>query len=461
MRHTVLVAFLGLPLVLAAATRESRACEPPPADLIGFSTSFPADGATGVAIDSGIVLFGTVLIEKGSDFYDQLAAESIELVDAEGQPVPGATVPWRSAQGEFELAWAPTAPLASETTYTLNATIYRAYAVDEYTEEELARGATLATTFTTGSATTAPLTAGALGLKTSEIEVDIEDCPNPGDCGISCVVVDRRTYPQLEITVPDIEGGTDVAGYSAYLAVSAGSPLPFTGIQAPQETDSTPLVEFSQQAIPSEGPSEFSITLRVEDTEPFVPCVSGIVWDASGKSVKLEPVCASDAVVPPSTHGEGGEGGASGAGGSAGAAPATGGSVSTTGGRSGEDGSAGAKPEKGGTGAGGHVAATGGSSGDHATGGAVSTTGGDGTGGDASATGGNSDDSPDTAGEAADAGRAGSTVEPAEADESSVVDDQGGCSGCRTSRTPISPVAPLAALAAMLLASARRRRRAH
>ena len=446
MRHTRLLASLGLPLLLAAATREVRACQPPPADLIGFSTSFPADGATDVEVDSGIVLFGSILIEAGSDFHDQLAVESIELVDEGGQSVPGKMVPWRSGPGEFELAWTPASPLASESTYTLGATIYRPYAVDEYTEEELALGATLSATFTTGSATTAPLSAGALGLTATEIEVDIEDCPNVGDCGISCVVVDRRTYPQLEITVPDIDGGNDAAGYSAYLAVSAGAPLPFTGIEAPKATDSTPLVRISHEAIPSEGPSEVSIPLYVEDTEPFVPCVSAIVWDPSGKSVILEPVCATEVVVPPSTGGEGGAGGTSGLGGSAGAASATGGSTGDGGG------------------AGGHGEAAGGSSGDDgsagtksATGGAgddVPGTGGDRTGGDAPNSGGDAADPSDTGDEVAAAGRAGSS---AAVDESSGLDKDGGCSGCRTSRTPVSPIAPFALLAAVLLASARRR----
>jgi hypothetical protein len=446
MRHSVLLASLGLPFVLATAARETRACQPPPADLIGFSASFPADGATDVAVDTGIVLFGTVLIAAGNDFHDPLEVESIELIDQGGQPVPGKMVPWRSSEGELELAWAPSSPLVSDSSYTLGATISRAYAVDEYTEEELALGATLSASFTTGSATTAPLSAGALGLRATEIEVDIQDCPNVGDCGISCVVVDRRTYPQLEVTVPDVEGGNDAAGYSAYLAVSAGSPLPFTGIEAPKGTDSTPLIRLSHEAIPSDGPSEVAIPLYVEDTEPFVPCVSAIVWDPSGKSVILEPVCATEVVVPPSTRGEGGAGGTSGLGGSAGALSATGGSVSATSGSAGDDGSTGAKPEEGGHGAGGHAEATGGGSDDD-----------DGNAGARSATGGAGDDvsttgEAGTGGAEADAGRAGST--PA-LEASRGADQHGGCSGCRTSRTPVSPIAPLVAV--VLLASARRR----
>ncbi len=492
MRPSLVLSSLAVPAVLAFLAPDAKACQPPPEDLLGLMSSYPEDGATGIAVDSGIVLFGGLVVDAGYDFHQSLGSEieNIELVDSQGRAVPGAMVPWGLEDG-MDVAWAPETPLDADTTYTLNATLSRDDPLGQFTEEELATAATISATFTTGSATTPALTAGAPSLALSELEVDIRDCPEVGDCGLSCVVVGTQTYPQLEVTIPEVEGGNDIGGYNAYVAVSAESPLVFTGIAAPESTPATPLLELQEGTLLADGPNTIAIPLYETDIEPIVPCVSAIVWDPSGKTVTLDPVCATTAVTFPTTGGSGGEGGASAGADQGGSA----GTIVVTAGGGSELGTGGTKPEVGGAGAGGDVKAAGGSA-DDASGGAVNGGGGSagallvlgGTSGDAgnagttqgvsggqagggdstgvggvseggeTAEGGGFDDAKDTGGEATQTGLAGASDQDQSVDSASDDGKDSGCS-CRAAPSRDSTPAPLAALAALLLAGVRRRQR--
>jgi MYXO-CTERM domain-containing protein len=394
---------------------------------LGFAASHPEHGAAGVALDTGIVLFGSVVVAAGYDYQREFYAESFDLFDAGGEPVPTAALPWASETGQLELIWAPEAPLAAESTYTLSATLHRDVSIPQYTEEQLAMGASIAATFTTGSATTAPLSASALEVRVAELEVDIRECEAVGDCGSSCMVVGTRQVPELVVTLPAVEGGTDIAGYSAYLAVSTGSPLPFSGLDTPAETSSAKLVRLTSQAIPVGSPIEVKIPLLDEAAGTFLPCVSAIVWDPSGKTVQPEPRCATVTVTVPPIGEEGGAGASNGSGGSAGAAGATNG---------GTGGSAGAAGGTGGTGG---------------------AAGGGGSGGIALGTGGSAGQASGSGGGAGETEPTGAPeAEPTAGSEASGSDS--GC-GCRTSPAPATPGVPLAVLATALLAAARRRLR--
>ncbi len=362
MRPSLTLLASAVPVLMTLSVREGKACQPAPLDLVGIAASIPRDGTTGVAVDAGVVLLGETVFEAGYGWTGSFYADTLELLDEEGEPVAGSVVRWLAAAGEFEIAWAPDAPLAPDSTYVLNATLYRepASSFYEYTEEELALGASLSATFTTGTAQTPPLTAGPLSVSVTSVDLEIEECPAVGDCGLSCHVVGTETVPQLVVTLPDVDGGNAAAGYSAHIAVSANTPLPISGYQAPEGTDTAPLLAFQAVALAADGATEIPILLRASDLDPFLPCVSAIVWDPSGKSVVLDSVCATQTVSPPS-NAQGGAGGSDGSGdvNGSGGVTISGGSDST-GSTGGSGGSAGAPPSKGGSGSGDASGGTGG-----------------------------------------------------------------------------------------------------
>ncbi|KFA93842.1 hypothetical protein [Archangium violaceum] len=291
--NPLLFCFLQAALVLTVSLHASpaEACSPPasPRRYYTLTGSFPADGASNVALDT-VVLIDSRAWQIPGSFEDVYVSVHDLLSVTVTDSVTGELVPGRRPPGE---AWRPDAPLLPNRRYTYVATLQQSGP-----RPEEAQGSTeLRGSFSTGEQLSPPLELlGGLDVALESFETDKLDCSS-GGC--TCDKVGREMSTRARIRVPGVQGGSAIGSYRFELWVTDNTPYRFGGTNQHLEHQ----VLWGVWGVNTSGePADTSFEMprnHHNANASYTPCFSWRVMDPAGNVREGAPVCLKERVDPP------------------------------------------------------------------------------------------------------------------------------------------------------------------
>lgn len=279
-------------LFALASPRLSLACGASPTPSMTLLETRPTDGATGVALDAPVLVYGTAWPSAPADLAGPALSQGLQVeVRARGKTalIEGELHPFFGPA-----AWVPAKPLDPSTIYD-----FKLHVANQAPLPAGATGPTdLQFSLTTGGSLLAPLTLSSepgYAFATRELHY----CPpeNQNDCG-GCSVQLTRPGKVAVVTPPTIEGGAPEGGVWITAWLESGQGVP----------EGT--VKLGNSLLPGQPVAPIEIPVPTE-VSPYESCLHVEVTDATGVTVKSATRCfpAGDTGA-----GNGGQAGASSAG---------------------------------------------------------------------------------------------------------------------------------------------------
>ena len=269
---------IAMGALLVFHTSAALACFPGVGEFVAAS---PASNATDVPRDGAIEVSWTS--PSWVETYACSPAEDWQAVArtvVSQEVIPGRfDMAWRNptwCDGAIVARWQPTAAMPAGTEIQLDISYVPSTAGTE--------ADSFSTTFTTGEAFVAELSAGGpISASTLVRTVELESCLQPLPCGGGggCTTSTER-QAVAKVAIGPIAGGQADFGYLVELAMGQG--------QAP-----TPDWTQSHTVRIMGGPGGAMAELVLPDLgHPYVPCFSARIHDASGQVLDLEPICIGE-----------------------------------------------------------------------------------------------------------------------------------------------------------------------
>jgi len=261
-----------LALVALTSPRLSHACGAYPTPSMTLLETRPSDGATGVALDAPVLLYGTAWPSAPADLAGPALSQQLQVeVRARG----------KTARIEGELhpffgpaAWVPRQPLDPSTIYD-----FKLHIANQAPLPPEATGPTdLEFSLTTGTSLLAPLAlSGEPGYAFATR--DLPYCPpgNRNDCG-GCSVQLTRPEKVVVVTPPAVEGGASEDGVWITAWLESGQGVP------------AGTVKLGNSLLPGQPLAPIEIPVPTE-ASPYELCLHVEVTDATEATIKSEIKC--------------------------------------------------------------------------------------------------------------------------------------------------------------------------
>jgi hypothetical protein len=250
-----------------------------------LASSWPADGATAVALDAPLLVRGTAWPMVAGGLASQTLEQWLRVeLRAHGQPD---AIAGQAEIFQDSVVWRPLAPLAPATVYEWKLQINNPDKAPDGASGDTTRSGS----FSTGPSPLAPLS--LVGAPVYSLGAhDFPYCPaaSVGPCG-QCSEESSRSARAVLVQAPRVAGGVAEAGYQVTVWLDNGPQLP------PQT------VHLSASVAPGES---VALELVTEDSA-YEPCLHVEASDASGQRVMSAVTCL------PLSAGAAGDAGAGGA----------------------------------------------------------------------------------------------------------------------------------------------------
>jgi hypothetical protein len=253
-----------------ASGRPASACGAAyPPDYLTLAGTWPADGATAVALDAPLLVRGTAWPTSAAPQSAQSLQQWLHVeLRAQGQP--------DAIEGQIEIfqdsaVWRPRNPLAPMTVYEWKIRIDNPDKAPDAAKGETARSGT----FSTGASPLTPLALAGEPVY-SFGDHDFSYCPadHLGPCG-ACSGEFTRPARAVLVTAPLVTGGVVEAGYQVTAWLENGPQL---------------LLQSVHLGAPV-APGQLVALELPDEKSPYEPCLHVEASDAAGQLVKSAVTC--------------------------------------------------------------------------------------------------------------------------------------------------------------------------
>lgn len=270
-----LLAGVCIGLTALSTTFDSHACTPFVEPVSFVNESFPADGASGVPLNAGLVLTGadSGLSGAGGGF----ALHSLSLSPRGGEPVSGSA--WGTLNGA--LIWAPDKPLDADTTY--DAVVRAGASGDTALVESQGLIEEYSFAFTTGT----QVLTGLTFAEPLSVDIEVVQETTPRGCGCSaCPSTEPFAVVWATLRIPAVTGGNEATGYRGVVDYTSGEPSGLDAKASRPPGNGLLGTAYFEAAVGQEQ------QVRLELSED-APCFQVTVWDSGGQTAVTD-VCVPE-----------------------------------------------------------------------------------------------------------------------------------------------------------------------